>query len=52
MDYEDEELEMDEEVAMWRGVTDPSSGKTYYYHIVSLESVWEKPLCLCSPEER
>ena len=50
--YDEEELRMEEEAAMWRGVKDQSSGKTYYYHIVTRESVWEKPLCLCSAQER
>lgn len=48
---EDEE-DMEREAAMWRGVTDQSSGKTYYYHVVSRESVWDKPLALCSAQER
>lgn len=54
MNFEDDEeaMRMEDEAAMWRGVTDESTGKTYYYHIITRESVWDKPLCLCSAKER
>eukprot|EP00752_Nemacystus_decipiens_P001794 g1733.t1 len=51
-DDEDEDDEGLEEAALWRSVADPQSGKTYYYHVVTRESVWDKPLALCSARER
>lgn len=29
---------------MWKAATDPSSGKTYYYHRKSRETTWEEPI--------
>lgn len=51
-DDDDEEEEGLKEAALWRSVADPQTGKTYYYHVVSRESVWDKPLALCSARER
>ncbi len=48
----DEGQETLEEAALWRSVADPQTGKTYYYHVLSRESVWDKPLCMCSAKER
>lgn len=49
---DDEEDELPAESRMWRSVKDHGSGKTYYYHVATRESVWEKPLALCSARER
>ncbi|CAM9649606.1 unnamed protein product [Ectocarpus sp. 6 AP-2014] len=49
---EEDEWEREKDAAMWRSVLDEASQKTYYYHIISRESVWDKPLALCSARER
>ena len=36
----------------WRSAVDPSSGKTYYYHIKTRETQWLKPLEMASREEK
>uniref|UniRef100_A0A7S2SV86 WW domain-containing protein n=1 Tax=Rhizochromulina marina TaxID=1034831 RepID=A0A7S2SV86_9STRA len=36
----------------WRSAADPRTGRTYYYHSVTKETTWNKPLELTSPEER
>ena len=37
----------------WREALDKSSGKPYYYHVVTKEVTWEKPSCFgASPEDR
>ena len=51
-DEDDDEEDLPPEAAMWRSVKDQASGKTYYYHICTRESVWDKPLALCSARER
>ncbi|CAM9280364.1 unnamed protein product [Pylaiella littoralis] len=51
-DHDDDEGEEElREASMWRSVADPHTGKTYYYHVISRESVWDKPLALCSARE-
>ena len=36
----------DENDSLWKEVTDPATGKVYYYHCVTKESVWTKPVAL------
>jgi len=36
----------------WKSAVDPKSGKTYYYHTVTRETQWRKPLELASDEEK
>ena len=36
----------------WRTAVDPSSGRTYYYHVDTRETQWRKPLDLASDEEK
>ena len=35
----------------WRETTDESSGKPYYYHIVTNEVTWDKPPCLAALDD-
>lgn len=37
---------------LWRTAVDPRSGRPYYYHSVTKETTWTKPLEMSSPEER
>mmetsp|Transcript_24569 Transcript_24569/g.57654 ORF Transcript_24569/g.57654 Transcript_24569/m.57654 type:complete len:792 (+) Transcript_24569:504-2879(+) len=36
----------------WKTAVDPKSGKTYYYHSVTRETQWRKPMELASAEEK
>jgi len=36
----------------WKSAVDPNSGKTYYYHTVTRETQWRKPLELATDEEK
>ena len=38
--------QVDENDSLWKEVTDPATGKVYYYHCVTKESVWTKPVAL------
>eukprot|EP00934_Nitzschia_sp_Nitz4_P000907 Nitzschia sp. Nitz4//scaffold40_size135432//3323//5312//NITZ4_003225-RA/size135432-snap-gene-0.109-mRNA-1//1//CDS//3329551162//907//frame0 len=35
----------------WKSATDPRTGRTYYYHEITRETQWRKPLELASDEE-
>ena len=47
-DGSDEEAD-DPEENPWKEAIDESSGEPYYYHVVTKEVTWEKPLCLDTP---
>jgi hypothetical protein len=36
----------------WKSAADPKSGKEYYYHTVTRETQWRKPMDLASDEEK
>jgi len=42
----------DDDASHWKSAVDPRSGRTYYYHEVTRETQWRKPLELASSEER
>ena len=37
---------------VWRKAQDPKSGRTYYYHVYTRETRWNKPISLASSAER
>lgn len=37
---------------MWRTAVDPSSGRTYYFHVETRETQWRKPLELATDAEK
>jgi hypothetical protein len=40
------------EAQLWKTAVDPNTGRTYYYHVETRETVWRKPLALCTATER
>lgn len=36
--------------SIWREAVDPASGRSYYYHLVTRETTWERPLALSGSE--
>lgn len=38
--------------SLWKSAVDPNSGRTYYYHSITRETQWRKPVELATPEER
>ena len=41
-----------DEKSLWKTAVDPNSGRTYYYHTVTRQSQWLKPMALATEEER
>ncbi|CAM9840191.1 unnamed protein product [Choristocarpus tenellus] len=44
--------EIEDEAKLWRVSEDPNTGKKFFWNVVTRQSQWEKPLCLCSRAER
>jgi WW domain len=42
----------EQEESLWSTAVDPNSGKTYYFHNVTRETQWQKPIEMASREER
>lgn len=54
-DNEAEKVEVaqqQQQAALWKTAVDPKSGRTYWYHAVTRETQWRKPLCCATPVER
>lgn len=49
---ENEKATKQEEKQVWRPAVDAKTGRAYYYHIVTRQTQWRKPLELASDEER
>jgi len=47
--YESSDIEID--ASRWKVALDKSSGEYYYYHRITRETTWDKPLCLQLKED-
>ena len=48
---EDHEMPQPTPESHWQETIDDSSGKPYYYHIVTNEVTWDKPVCLAALDD-
>lgn len=37
--------------SIWREAVDPASGRTYFYHLITRETTWDKPAQLTDEVE-
>lgn len=44
--------DVDEKKSHWKSAVDPRTGRTYYYHEVTRETQWRKPMDLATDEEK
>ena len=45
-------IRMPSSASHWKSATDPRTGRTYYYHELTRETQWRKPLELASSDEK